>query len=71
MTARDKIKHIRTKCVAFFVRNYNLIFNRENCMKIKLNGDNFEYGEIILDTSGSSVKYLGANWYVVHKKYRI
>jgi len=52
----------------FFDRNYNLLFNRKQCLKLNLRlGWKCEYNSII-DNDYCKFRYLGKNWWRVLKK---
>ena len=62
------IKHLKQYaviCRAFFDRNYNVLFNSKNCIKIQLYDKWFIYNDIVT-TGKNYLRYLGKDWYVMH-----
>jgi len=51
---------------AFFDRNYNLLFNSRNCIKIDFYEDRFNYNDMIFDGK-ENFRCLGKRWYVLHE----
>lgn len=59
--------------VSFFDRNYNLIFNRSKCVRLKnlLNdGVPYTYGSLVTLEDGRDLKCLGNFWFL-ELKYRV
>jgi len=52
---------------AFFDRNWNLLFNGKNCIKIEINEDIFEYQDVLFYDK-KNLRYLGKSWYVLHER---
>ena len=52
-------------CHAFFDRNYNLLFNGKNCIKIKLYEEWFKYNDMVKEGT-NNLRCLGKGWYVRH-----
>lgn len=52
-------------CRAFCDRNYNLLFNGKNCIKIQFYEEWFKYNDIITEGK-NNLRCLGKGWYVRH-----
>ena len=52
-------------CCAFFDRNYNLLFNGKNCIKIQFYEEWFKYNDIVTEGT-NNLRCLGKGWYVRH-----
>lgn len=61
------MKKIIISIISFFDRNFNLIFNREKCVKVRLSIKYTEYNDVITCDSLSKnhefkhLRYLGKN----------
>lgn len=65
--------NFRTNIKAFFNRNYNLIFNRSKCVKLKNlfnDGVPYTYGSLVTLEDGRDLKCLGNFWFL-ELKYRV
>ena len=52
-------------CRAFFDRNYNLLFNSKNCVKIQFYEEWFKYNDIVTEGK-NNLRCLGKGWSVRH-----
>jgi len=52
--------------LAFYDRNYNLLFNSKKCIKIVFCEEVFTYNDIIFDGK-ENFRCLGKRWYVLHE----
>ena len=71
-STKQRIKSLMTRlwqyavsCRAFFDRNYNLLFNGKNCIKIKFYEEWFKYNDIVTEGT-NNLRCLGKCWYVRH-----
>lgn len=67
------MRHFRIAVKAFFDRNYNILFNRSKCVKIKHLCNNsvpYTYGSIVSLEDGRELKCLGNFWFV-EREYRV
>ena len=65
--------NFRTRIEAFFNRNYNILFNRSKCVRLKNllnNGVPYTYGSLVELEDGRDLKCLGNFWFV-ELKYRV
>lgn len=53
--------------LAFFDRNFNLLFRGHRCVKIIFYGNFFRYNDIIVNEKGQ-LRCLGKSWYLMIKK---
>jgi hypothetical protein len=60
-----RLRQYAVSCRAFFDRNYNLLFNGKNCIKIKFYEEWFKYNEMVAEGT-NNLRCLGKGWYVRH-----
>lgn len=47
----------------YFDRNWNLLFNKDMCVQIILDGCSINYNDVMLNYGGIHLRYLGENWF--------
>jgi len=50
-------------CVSFIDRNYNLLFYKNDCMRLYFKPGAFKYNDIITTETGKVMRCLGKTWY--------
>jgi len=60
-----RLRQYAVSCRAFFDRNYNLLFNGKNCIKIVFYEEWFKYNDIVTEGQ-NNLRCLGKGWYVRH-----
>lgn len=61
----SRLRQYAVSCRAFFDRNYNLLFNVKNCIKIQFYEEWFKYNDIVTEGT-NNLRCLGKGWYVRH-----
>lgn len=61
----QRLRQYAVSCRAFFDRNYNLLFNGKNCIKIQFYEEWFKYNDIVTEGT-NNLRCLGKGWYVRH-----